>query len=133
PDTSNDPGSPNFNIAFADCMNVAQSVCDSETNKRALYETSKQDSIIASCNVLTQDQLCGASTSGLNFVTLNAGCQALDPNYTCNLTILVNCVGGPLERALLDQISATLSPRASDAVAALNLEAEFPDIPVRAR
>ena len=71
-----------------------------------------------------------ARSSGLNFATLNAGCQALDPNYTCNLTNLVNCVGGPLERALLEQISATLSPRSSDAVAALNLHALFPDIPI---
>jgi hypothetical protein len=121
PDTSNDQGSPNFNLGFADCMLLAQGVCDSETNKRAIFETSKQNSIVSAC---------GASTSGLSFITLNAGCQALDPNYTCSLTGLVNCVGGPLERALLDQISATLSPRASDAVAALNLEAEFPDIPV---
>ncbi len=130
PDTSSDPGSPNYNLAFAACMAAAQAVCDSETTKRALFETNKQDSIVSACEALTQDQLCGASTAGLNFVTLNAGCQAIDPNYTCNLTNLAGCVGGPLERALLDQISATLSPRASDAVAALNLQAEFPDIPV---
>jgi hypothetical protein len=35
---------------------------------------------------------------GLNFATLNAGCLALDPSYTCNLTNVVNCVGGPLNR-----------------------------------
>jgi len=125
-----DSDDPSSNQAFGACMADAQAVCNAEESKRAVFETNKQASIIASCDNLTLDQLCGASTPGLNFITLNAGCQALDPNYTCNLANLVNCVGGPLERALLDQISAVLHPRASDAVAALNLEAQFPDLPI---
>ena len=124
---SDDPGS---NQGFGECMARAQSVCDSEEFKRGIFETNKQANIIAACTDLTLDQLCGASTPGLNFITLNAGCQALNPDYTCNLANLVNCVGGPLERALLDQISAVLHPRASDAVAALNLESQFPDLPI---
>ena len=124
---SDDPGS---NVLFGECMADAEAKCDVEAAKRALYEQTKQDRIISACTVLTQEQLCGAETPGLNFVTLNAGCQALDPSYTCNLTNMVNCVGGPLEHALLDQISAVLHPRASDAVAALNLHAQFPDLPL---
>jgi len=125
-----DPDDPGSNPTFGACMADAQLTCDREAAKRVNYETQKQSAIIAACSALTTDELCGAQTVGLNFVTLNAGCQALDPSYTCTLANLVNCVGGPLEQSLLDQISATLSPTASDAVAALNLEAQFPDIPV---
>jgi hypothetical protein len=125
-----DPDDPSSNAAFGACMADADTVCAAEEQKRTAYETSKQEHITAACLALTQDELCGSQAVGLNFATLNAGCQALDPTYTCNLPNLVQCVGGPLERALLDQISATLSPRASDAVAALNLESQFPDIPV---
>jgi hypothetical protein len=128
-----DSNDPNSNQAFGQCMSEAQQTCDEETTKQATYETNKQAHITAACTALTQDELCGAQTEGLNFATLNAGCAALDPNYTCNLTNLVNCVGGPLERAFLEQISATLSPRVSDAVAALNLQAKFPDVPVAQR
>ncbi len=34
------------------------------------------------------------------------------------------------QRQLIDQISATLVPRAGDAIAALNIQSSFPDIPV---
>ena len=128
-----DSDDPSSNQGFAACMASAQSVCDSEASKRAVFETNKQGNITAACNDLTLDQLCGASTPGLNFITLNAGCQALDPTYTCSLPNLVNCVGGPLEHALLDQISAVLHPRASDAVAALGLESQFPDLPLASK
>ena len=43
---------------------------------------------------------------------------------------LINCLGGPLQRQLIDQISGLLSPRASDAVKAANLRSAFPDLPV---
>ena len=78
-------------------------------------------------------ELCGAQADGLGFATLNAGCQVLDPTYTCDLTNLINCVGGPLERQHLDQISMLLHPRASEAVAAAGLQAYFPDLPVARR
>ncbi len=124
---SDDTGS---NQAFADCMTAAQAVCDSESAKRATFEVSKQDRITNSCQALSQDELCGAQSEGLDFATLNAGCIALDPSYTCTLPNLINCVGGPLEQALLDQITGVLHPRSSDAVAALHLESQFPDLPV---
>ncbi|HJQ85280.1 MAG TPA: hypothetical protein VKA21_14440 [Candidatus Binatia bacterium] len=125
-----DPDDTGSSQAFADCMNAAQGVCDVEAAKRELYEIGKVDRITTACLPLSQDELCGAQAEGLNFATLNAGCLALDPGYVCNLTNLVACVGGPLEHALLDQITAVLHPRASDAVAALNLQAQFPDLPI---
>lgn len=125
-----DPDDTGSNATFAACMAAANAVCDAETAKRAAYESQKVDHMIRSCVALSQEELCGAQAAGLNFATMNAGCQALDPTYTCTLNNLINCIGGPLERQLLDQISFVLHPRASDAVAALNLQAEFPDIPV---
>ena len=105
-------------------------ICDQQTAKIASAEASKQAKITTACSPLTQEELCGAETPGLNFATLNAGCLALDPGYTCNLTNLIECVGGPMQRAFLDQISAVLAPRSSDAVAVANLESAFPDIPI---
>jgi hypothetical protein len=125
-----DPDDPNSNPTFGECMYHAQLTCDSETAKIAKFELSKQASITAACSNLTQDELCGSQAEGLNFATLNAGCAAIIPGYTCSLANMIQCVGGPLERTLLDQISATLDPRAPDAVAALNLHANFPDIPL---
>jgi hypothetical protein len=125
-----DPEDPQSNQTFNSCMISAQAVCEIQTAKIDSYELKKVTSITNACLALSPEELCGASTPGLNFVQLNAGCLAIDPGYTCTLPNLVACVGGPLERQLLDQISATLDPRASDAVAALNLTTEFPDIPV---
>jgi len=125
-----DPDDPSSNAAFASCMDAAQQVCDEQTTKIDTYETNKQSHITTACQDLSTDELCGSQAEGLNFATLNAGCLALDPTYVCNLPNLVACVGGPLERSFVDQISATLDPRAPEAVAALNLESRFPDIPV---
>jgi hypothetical protein len=125
-----DPDDPGSNATYNSCMISAQGACDIQTAKIDSYETKKVASITNACLALSPDELCGASTPGLNFLQLNAGCLAINPGYVCNLPNLVACVGGPLERQLLDQISATLDPRASDAVAALNLSAQFPDIPV---
>jgi len=111
-------------------MDAAQVVCATQNTKIAQYESTKQIRMTAGCIALSTEQLCGASANGLNFAALNAGCLALNPGYTCNLQNLINCVGGPLERSLLDQISATLAPTAPDAIAALNLQALFPDLPV---
>jgi hypothetical protein len=125
-----DPDDPPGNVSYNACLQAAQQLCDQETAKRANWETVKVNNITVACSAVTLDELCGATTPGLNFDTLNAGCLALDPNYTCTLANLVNCVGGPLVHDLLDQITSTLSPRASDAVAALGLQAAFPDLPV---
>jgi hypothetical protein len=124
-----DSDDPTSNPSFQACMDDAQALCTVQNGKIAQYETTKQIRITAGCSALTTDQLCGASTNGLNFAALNAGCLALDPTYTCTLQNLINCVGGPLEQSLLDQISATLAPTAPDAVAALNLPF-FPDLPI---
>src|SRR5262249_18476453 len=127
-----DPDDRGSNASFDECMTGADAECAKQNANIARYETLKQAHITSGCEELTQDELCGASTQGLNFVALNAGCQALDPNYTCNLTNLINCVGGPLERQLADQVSALLDPRAPDAIQAssTSTQALFPSLPI---
>jgi hypothetical protein len=125
-----DPDDPGSNDGFSACLEDADAVCAVEATKQALYEQTKQDNITRKCDDLSQSELCGAETDGLHFGLLNAGCLALDPSYVCTLPNLVACVGGPLERALIDQVSAVLHPRAPEAVAALGLQATFPDVPV---
>jgi len=125
-----DSDDPNSEPGFASCMADANNTCDEMDAKIATQETTKQSKITAGCSVLTQDELCGAEGEGLNFAALNAGCLALNPGYVCNLPNLVQCVGGPLERQLVDQISSLLDARAGDAVAALNLQSLFPGIPI---
>ena len=125
-----DPDDPGSNAAFGACMTAADAVCAQSEAKIATHETKKQTRITAGCSALTPEELCGSQGDGLNFATLNAGCLALDPLYQCNLPNLIGCVGGPLERQLVDQISGLLDGRAGDAVAALNLQTAFPGIPV---
>jgi len=125
-----DSDDPNSEPGFADCMAQANDTCDEMDVKIATQETTKQNKITAGCSALTQDELCGAEGEGLNFAALNAGCLALNPGYVCTLPNLVQCVGGPLERQLVDQISSLLDARAGDAVAALNLQNLFPGIPI---
>lgn len=125
-----DPDDTGSNAGFAACMSAAQETCDSESARRTIYESSKQERITSACETLTQDELCGAQSEGLNFAMLNAGCFVLDPSYTCTLANLIGCVGGPLEQALLEQITTVLHPRASDAVAAAHVESQFPDLPI---
>jgi hypothetical protein len=120
-----DSDDPSSNQAFGDCMADANAECDDQNAKIALYETQKQTKITNACSALTTDELCGANDDGLNFATLNAGCLALDPNYTCSLQGLMNCVGGPLQRTLAEQASALLDPRAPDAAAAIGLHGLF--------
>jgi hypothetical protein len=118
------------NSAFDACMTDADQTCADADVKIATHETKKQERITAGCTPLTTEELCGSQGNGLNFATLNAGCLALNPAYQCSLPNLIACVGGPLERQLVDQISGLLDGRAGDAVAALNLESVFPGIPV---
>ncbi len=125
-----DSDDPDSTVGFHDCMAHADETCTDMDAKIVQQESVKQTKITNSCAALTQDELCGAQGNGLNFASLNAGCLALNPGYVCNLPSLVACVGGPLERQLVDQISALLDQRAGDAVAALNLESVFPGIPV---
>jgi hypothetical protein len=120
-----DSDDPSSNQAFGDCMAEANAQCDEQNAKIALYETQKQTKITNACSALTTDELCGANDDGLNFATLNAGCLALNPNYTCSLQGLMDCVGGPLQRTLAEQTSALLDPRAPDAAAAIGLHSLF--------
>lgn len=124
---SDDRGS---NAAFDACMTAADAYCAEREQKIAGYELTKQNKIVAACTELSPDELCGAQGNGLNFALVNAGCLALDPSYTCNLANLINCLGGPLQRQLIDQISGLLSPRASDAARVADLQSAFPDLPV---
>ena len=120
-----DSDDPSSNQAFGECMADADAECADQNAKIATYELQKQAKITNACSALTTEELCGANDDGLNFATLNAGCLALDPSYTCSLTGLVNCVGGPLQRTLAEQTSALLSPRAPDAAAAIGLHGMF--------
>lgn len=128
-----DPNDRTSNSSFEACMIGADHTCAVQNDKIAQFEAQKVKNITASCSLLTTDELCGAQAEGLNFATLNAGCQAIDPNYTCSLTNLINCVGGPLERQHIDQISMLLHPRASEAVATAGVENYFPDLPISRR
>ena len=125
-----DPDDRASSATFDACMTKADEYCADQEAKIAGYEARKQDKILDSCTALTQEELCGSQGNGLNFALVNAGCLALNPGYTCNLSNLINCLGGPLQRQLIDQISGLLSPRASDAVRAANLQSAFPDLPV---
>jgi hypothetical protein len=127
---SDDRGS---NATFAACMTKADEYCAKQETKIDGYEETKQNKIVAACSALTQDELCGATGNGLNFALVNAGCLALNPSYTCSLENLITCLGGPLQRQLLDQMSGLLSPRASDAVRAGNLQNACPELPVTYR
>ena len=121
------------NASFDACMSGADSKCAVSNSKIDIYEQQKVKNITSACVDLTPEELCGAQADGLGFATLNAGCLALDPSYTCSLTNLINCVGGPLERQHLDQISALLHPRASEAVVAAGVQSYFPDLPIARR
>lgn len=124
-----DPDDPNSNETFGFCMMKAAATCDKMTAKIAAYEFNKQSTIFNACIDLTTEELCGAEMPGLNYAILSAGCQALDPNFTCTLPNLINCVGGPMEHALANQISSLLDARAAEAISTLNLGADYPGIP----
>jgi hypothetical protein len=123
-----DSDDPESNPQFEACMEEAEADCDQENLKIADAEEHKRDKITARCSMLTEEQLCGASTPGLNFVALNAGCEALIPGYQCNLTNLLDCVGGPLEQELGEQVAELLDPRAGEALSAAGVASSFTGI-----
>jgi hypothetical protein len=125
-----DPDDVGSNAGFGACMAEAEDYCELQANKIDNAEVTKQNRIIAACDDLTLEELCGSSTPGLNFAMLDAGCQALDPNYQCSLQGIVDCVGGPLERELANEIGTLLGPRAPEGLALLNLQSRFPGVPI---
>ncbi len=125
-----DVDDPNSNSAYAACLAGAEVTCDVQALRIQEEEIRKQAKIIRGCEDLTPEELCGSQAPGLNFETLNAGCAALDPNYVCDLDGMLECVGGPLERVMTDQITALLIPRAQEGIALLGLEESFPGIPI---
>jgi hypothetical protein len=127
--TGCDPDDPDSTPEYRTCLDRAQAICNRQSAKIANAEGRKRAKIVDACNELTVDQLCNTDSAGLNFALLNAGCRERDPNYTCNLVNMVDCVGGPLEAALVGKISALLDPGAGAAVATLGLEAQYPDLP----
>lgn len=105
------------NAQFGACMDDADARCAREEGKITDAEITKRAKITRACETLTEQELCGAETPGLNFIALNAGCEVIIPGYTCNLTNLLDCVGGPLEQSLSEQIGGLLDPRSSEALA----------------
>jgi hypothetical protein len=125
-----DPDDTGSNAGFAACMAEAEDYCNQQAVKVDNAEFRKRNRIILACADLTLDELCGGETPGLNFAALDAGCQALDPNYQCSLEGIVECVGGPLEQELANEIGTLLGPRAPEGMALLNLQHRFPGIPI---
>jgi hypothetical protein len=125
-----DPDDVGSNAGFAACMAEAEDYCDQQAIKVDNAEIRKRNRIILACDDLTLDELCGGETPGLNFATLDAGCQALDPTYQCSLDGIVECVGGPLERELANEVATLLGPRAPEGLALLNLQNRFPGVPI---
>ena len=124
-----DPDDVGSNAAFGQCMAKADETCTKQAAKIDNWEIVKQITIINACNRVTTEELCGAESPGLNYKVLAAGCAEINPSFTCSLWNLIDCVGGPLERQLADEITALLDARAGDAIGVLGLEDRFPGIP----
>jgi hypothetical protein len=132
-----DPNNPP-NTDFQNCLAGAQATCNIETAKMALWEQQKQDKILAACSPpkVLASSVCSTNTPGFHFATLAAGCQVEIPGWQCNgINDILTCVGGPLERQLVDQISGLLDPRAADALALLpaSIRAQFTNVPLSQR
>ena len=125
-----DPDDPDSAPAYRTCLDRADAVCQSQAVRIARAEVRKRTRIIGACDDVTVDELCGADTQGLYFKHLNAGCRELDPAYECNLVNLVDCVGGPLEQALVGRIGGLLDARAGESLALLGLAPQFPGVPI---
>lgn len=111
-----DPEDRESNPQFGACMTAADGICAKNEVKIAAAEATKRARITSACEVLTEQQLCGSDTVGLNFDTLTAGCAALIPGWQCNLEGILDCVGGPLEQSLAEEIGGLLDPRAGSAL-----------------
>lgn len=132
-----DPNNP-LNEDYLSCTIAAQYYCDQQVLKMDTWEHQKQDRITSACSPpnVSPTQLCTTETAGLHFATMAAGCQAVIPGWQCNgIADVLACVGGPLQKQLLDQISGLLDPRAADAVALLpaSTREKFANLPVTVR
>jgi hypothetical protein len=125
-----DPDDPGSNQAFGACMSQAEAECDEQDLKIQEWEVIKEQRIRSRCIQLTNDQLCGASTPGLNFAALAAGCEEIIPGWQCNLDGIIDCVGGPLQLQLAQQIAGLFEPRAGEALAATGVAMSFPGLPI---
>jgi len=117
-----DPDNPASNADFQTCLAQAQAICDAEGAKIDKWEIDKQTHITSACAppLVSANEICNASTPGLHFATVSAGCEAIIPGWHCNgLADILLCVGGPLEKRLADQISSLLDPRGGDSIALL--------------
>lgn len=113
-----DPDDRNSNTAFGECMDDADETCAKQTEKIDLGEIKKRLKITLACGDLSNEQLCGANTPGLNFEALSAGCQAIIPGWTCDLAGILDCVAGPLQQQIAEEMVALLDPRSGEALAA---------------
>ena len=114
-----DAENPASNSDFQTCLAQAQAVCDAEAAKIVRWELDKQTHITSSCAppLVSANEICNTNTPGLHFATVSAGCQAIIPGWVCNgLDSILQCVGGPLEKRLADQISGLLDPRGADSI-----------------
>ncbi|MFN8545832.1 MAG: hypothetical protein U0807_16740 [Candidatus Binatia bacterium] len=129
-----DPDNPASNTDFQQCLSQAQAICDAEAAKVDKWELDKQEHITAACAppFVSTNEICNANTPGLHFATLAAGCQAIIPGWQCNgLADILACVGGPLEKQLVDQVSGLLDPRAADSLGVLpaSIQTKFGNLP----
>ncbi len=116
-----DPDDRNSNAAFGECMDEADETCAKQQEKIDAAEIKKRLKITVACGNLSNDQLCGANTPGLNFEALSAGCAALIPGWVCNLTGILDCVAGPLQQQMGQEMAGLLDPRASEALSAAGI------------
>ena len=121
-----DPDDPASNPSFQQCMDEAEETCATENAKIDVAELRKRTKIESACQTLSNEQLCGtASTPGLNFSALKAGCEDLIPGWTCGLTAIADCVGGPMQQLLAEEIGGLLDPRSSEALPVAGVDASF--------
>lgn len=121
-----DPDDPGSNPSFQECMDEAEELCDDESAKIDVGELRKRARIEGACQTLSTEQLCGtASTPGLNFAALKAGCEDLIPGWTCSLTGIADCVGGPMQQLLAEEIGGILDPRSSESLPVAGVDTGF--------
>jgi hypothetical protein len=113
-----DSDDPESNAEFGECMTDAEANCVKLEEKTDAAEVRKGTNITGACDELSVDQLCGAATPGLNFAALNAGCEALIPGYECSLQGIIDCIGGPVQQSMSEQLAVLLDPRATEALSA---------------